>query len=254
MTDASFQILAGIDLLGGRVVRLRQGDFERPTQFSSDPVETAINLAEQGTGWLHVVDLDGARQGQPVQAELVKSIVKAVASKSACQVGGGLRSRAAVAAALGWGADRVVVGTAALADPTFAKDLVRSYGPESIVVAIDVRDGTALGDGWRDGTAGPASERVVHQLADVGVERFAVTAIDRDGLLEGPDVDLLRRVVALERGAIIASGGISSLDDLGTVRDLGCSGAIVGRAIYEGRIDLRAAVDAMRPGAVIDPT
>jgi phosphoribosylformimino-5-aminoimidazole carboxamide ribotide isomerase len=245
MNTASFEILPAIDLLGRRVVRLRQGDFDRSTEFSTDPIETAVALAGRGTGWLHVVDLDGARQGQPVQSELLRSIIRSVASTAVCQVAGGLRSTDAVDAALAFGAGRVVLGTAALVNPTFAGDLVRVHGPQAIVVAIDVGDGAAVGDAWQADGRRVAAEDLVRTLADMGVEQFVVTGIEKDGLLEGPDLDLLQRVVALGRGSIIASGGISSVDDLRAVRDLGCSGAIVGRAIYEGRIDLREALSAL---------
>ena len=245
-TDASsFELLPAIDLRGGRVVRLRQGDFARETAYADDPVAVARAFADGGSRWLHVVDLDGAQAGEPVQAGVVETILAAVGSWVSCQVAGGLRTPESVRAVLAAGAARVVVGTAALRDPAFAGGLVRQHGPERIVVALDVRSGLAVGEGWRDGATGIDPGVALARLADLGVEMFAATAIDRDGLLEGPDLDLLGRLVALGRGRVIASGGISSVDDVRATQAIGCAGAIVGRALYEGRIDLGTALDAV---------
>jgi phosphoribosylformimino-5-aminoimidazole carboxamide ribotide isomerase len=242
---STFDLLPAIDLRGGRVVRLRQGDFGRETAYADDPVAVAESFASAGAGWLHVVDLDGAREGRPRQLDAVRGIVAAVGERVRCEVAGGLRSGAAVRAALEVGAARVVVGTAALRDPHFASRLVKRFGSDRVVVALDVRHGQALGEGWRPGAPAMPVEDALASLAAVGVTTFEVTAIERDGLLGGPDIDLLARLVAADRGDIIASGGIGSLDDLRAVRAIGCSGAIVGRALYEGRLDLRAAISAL---------
>jgi phosphoribosylformimino-5-aminoimidazole carboxamide ribonucleotide (ProFAR) isomerase len=154
-------------------------------------------------------------------------------------VGGGIRTDDAVRSVFATGARRVVLGTAALEDPAFAARSINEFGPESVVVAIDVRNGLAVGEGWRQGSVGLPPEDAIHSLADAGARWFAVTAIDRDGLMHGPDIALLEQMVSLDRGSIIASGGISSFEDLNAVRDVGCSGAIIGRAIYEGTLDLR---------------
>ncbi|MFZ5854852.1 MAG: HisA/HisF-related TIM barrel protein [Chloroflexota bacterium] len=241
----TFELLPAIDLRAGRVVRLRQGDFDQETVFGDDPAATAERLVAAGASWIHVVDLDGARAGAPRQTECVARIVERVGERARCQVAGGLRTAEAVAAALAGGAARVVVGTAALEDPALAGELVRRHGPDRIVVALDVRDGLALGQAWRAGATGRPVEELLETLGQSGVERFAVTAIERDGLLGGPDLELLARLVGLGRGAIIASGGIGSLADLQAVRRLGCSGAIIGRALYEGRLDLAEAVRAV---------
>jgi len=240
---ATFELLPAIDLRGSRVVRLVEGDFARETAYADDPQTIAIRFVGAGASWIHVVDLDGAREGAPRQAEAIRSVIRAVDGRASCQVAGGLRTDDAVADMLDAGATRVVVGTAALRDPSFAARLVRRHGPERVVVALDVRDGLALGEGWRPGAAGiPAADALV-MLADVGVEIFAATGIDRDGRLGGPDLNLLDALLALGRGAVIASGGVTSLDDLRAVRGLGCRGAIVGRALYEGRLDLAAALE-----------
>lgn len=243
---ARFDLLPAIDLRAGRVVRLRQGDFDQETAYGGDPVAVAEAFAEAGATWLHIVDLDGAREGRPVQADVVRAIVDHVGERVRCEVAGGLRSDAAVDEALGTGAARAVVGTAAVRDASFAARAAARHGSDRIVAAIDVRDGLALGEGWRAGAPGVDAMQALAGLADVGIRLFDLTAIDRDGLLSGPDLDLLRRGVGLGRGEIIASGGISRIEDLIEVRAIGCSGAIVGRALYEGRFTIQDAEAAIR--------
>ncbi len=191
---------------------------------------------------MHVVDLDGARTGQPAHGTVIASIVRAVGERVNVEVAGGLRDEAAVAAVLGFGAARAVVGTAALRDPAFAGRLIDAHGVDRIAVSIDVRDGLALGQGWVTDAQGVPAEEAITRLAQDGVATFEVTAIDRDGLLGGPDLALYERIVTLGVGSIIASGGISSADELHAVRALGCEGAIVGRALYEGRLEMREAL------------
>jgi phosphoribosylformimino-5-aminoimidazole carboxamide ribotide isomerase len=242
---STFEVLPAIDLREGRVVRLSQGDFARETAYSDDAVLVARSFAAAGATWLHVVDLDGARTGEPVQLELVSAIVAEVHGRARVEVGGGLRTSEAVAGALGTGCSRVAVGTAALRDPAFAASIVARHGASRIAASIDVRDGLALGEGWREGSGGVVAADAVAMLAAAGVTTFEVTAIDRDGLLGGPDLALLRSLVALDRGRIIASGGVSSLADVLAVHAAGCAGAIVGRAIYEERVDLGDLIRAL---------
>jgi phosphoribosylformimino-5-aminoimidazole carboxamide ribotide isomerase len=246
--DATFDILPAIDVLGGKVVRLRQGRFDDTTTFSADPAAVAARFAEQGATMIHVVDLDGAREGTPIQSPTIARVIGAVGEGVAVQVAGGLRTDEAIRSAFDIGARRVVLGTAAIRTPALASRAVDQFGTEAVVVAVDVRDDRAVGDGWRKGAAGLSPEVVVESLAEAGIRRFAVTAIDRDGLMRGPDLGLLERIVALDRGAIIASGGISSIDDLRAVKQIGCRGAIVGRAMYEGKLDLPAAYAWLTPG------
>jgi phosphoribosylformimino-5-aminoimidazole carboxamide ribotide isomerase len=243
--STTFELLPAIDLIGGRVVRLRQGDFDQETAYDDDPVGVARRFAEQGAQWLHVVDLDGARAGEPRQLEIAAAIVAEVAGQTLVELGGGLRTAESVAGALGTGAARAAVGTAALRDPSFAGELVARHGASRIVVSVDVRDGQALGEGWREGAPGLPAADAVAALADAGVTTFEVTAIERDGLLEGPNLDLLRALVALDRGRIIASGGVASIEDVLAVQAAGCTGAIVGRALYEGRLDVRSVIEAL---------
>ena len=246
MSDArAFDVLPAIDLRGGRVVRLQQGDFGRETAYSGEPVEVARRFADAGARWLHVVDLDGARTGTPVHGDVIRAIVSAVGDRVSVEVAGGLRDDASVSSVLAFGAARAVVGTAALRDPTFAGRLVATHGPNRVAVAVDVRRGRAVGQGWSTGDLGVDAAETIERLAGEGVSTFEVTAIDRDGLLAGPDLALYERLVALDRGSIIASGGISTLDDISAVLERGCAGVIVGRAIYEGHLNL---IDALAFG------
>ncbi len=239
---SSFEVLPAIDLRGGRVVRLLRGDFDSETAYDDDPVEVARGFVAEGAPWLHVVDLDGARNPAARQVAMVAAIVAGVGERARVEVAGGLRDEAAVEAVLRAGAARAVVGTAALRDPGFAARLVAAHGGDRIAAAIDVRDGQAVGHGWQPGAPGVPVETALHRLARAGISTFEVTAIDRDGTLEGPDLQLLARVVALGHGAVIASAGIASLADVRAVAALGCRGAIVGRALYEGRLGLREAL------------
>jgi phosphoribosylformimino-5-aminoimidazole carboxamide ribotide isomerase len=243
--QSAFDVLPAVDLRGGRVVRLRGGDFGSETVYGDDPVAVALGLVTAGARWIHLVDLDGARDGGQAQGDVLRAILAAIGEGAACEVAGGLRDRTTVASTLAGGASRVVVGTAALGRAGFAADLVRTFGGGRVVVALDVRDGQAVGEGWRDGAPGVPVEPALTRLAGEGVTTFEVTAIDRDGGMAGPDLALLGQLVALDRGRIIASGGIRSVDDLLAVRSLGCTGAIVGRALYDGSLDLGAALEAV---------
>jgi phosphoribosylformimino-5-aminoimidazole carboxamide ribotide isomerase len=237
-----FHLLPAIDLRGGLVVRLSEGDFTRETVYGADPEEVARRFAAAGARWIHIVDLDGAREGEPRQAEVVTRIVAAVGPGMSREVAGGLRDEATVDAALAAGAARAVIGTAALRDPALVERLVTRLGPDRIAIALDVRDGMAVGQGWIPGEPGVPAHGALTMLADRGARTFIVTAVERDGLLAGPNLELLGRMVALGRGEVVASAGLASLEDIAAVRALGCAGAIVGRALYEGRVDLAAAV------------
>ncbi len=235
---ATFHLMPAIDLRGGRVVRLLRGDFGRETAYSDDPVAVATAFVDGGARWLHVVDLDGARAGHPVQSPIIDRIVAAVGSRTSVEVAGGLRTPDAVAEVLDHGASRAVLGTAALADPRFPARLVAAHGQDRIAVSLDVRDGFAVGDGWAAGAAGTPIQEALAGLVATGVRWIEVTSIDRDGTLGGPDLELLRRVGAESAFTTIAAGGISSVDDLRAVRSMGCAGAIVGRALYDGTLRL----------------
>jgi phosphoribosylformimino-5-aminoimidazole carboxamide ribotide isomerase len=243
--STGFELLAAIDLRGGRVVRLVQGDPARETAYATDPVAAAAGIVDAGARWLHLVDLDGARAGEPRQAAIMGSIVSAVGARAGCEIAGGLRSDDSVEAAFRAGARRVVVGTAALADPKLVRRVIAAHGPDAIVVALDVRGGVAIGEGWRTGAPGAPVEETLEDLARLGVPRFEVTAIERDGGMAGPDLALVGRLAALGHGSIIASGGIRTIDDVLAARRVGAAGAIVGRALYETGFDLAAAERAV---------
>lgn len=246
---STLTILPAIDLRGGRVVRLERGDFARERVFADDPGPVAAAFAAQGARWIHVVDLDGARDGGQRQERAIRAIVDVLASTpdsraALVQVAGGLRDPAAIAAALDAGAARVVLGTAAIARPDVVADAVARHGPDRIAVALDVRGDQAVGEGWVPGAIGRPLGHVLDGLDEVGVATLVVTSIARDGLLGGPDLELLGRVVHRTDAATIASGGIRSVEDLEAVRRIGCRGAIVGRALYDGRLDLGSALAA----------
>lgn len=228
------QIIPAIDLQNGRAVRLLQGEFDAETVYGEDPVEVARRWREAGADLLHVVDLDGAREGRPVQLDLARRIVEV----APVELGGGLRTEADVDRAIDAGVTRVVLGTAAL-DLDLTTELAIRFG-ERLVVALDTRSGTVAVKGWTE-----ESERTLLELADalidVGVRRFLHTDVERDGTLTSPNFDSLRALIGLGT-PVIASGGVSSLEDIERLRDLGAEAAIVGRALYEGTVDLREAI------------
>ena len=240
----SFELLPAIDLRGGRVVRLLRGDFSAATIYGDDAAAVAEAFVERGARWLHVVDLDGARDPGARQTDLVAAIVARIGERARVEVAGGLRDEAAVEACLFAGAARVVVGTAALRDPALVGRLVGRFGAERIAVALDVRDGLAVGQGWVPGADPTPVSDALERLADEGIRIFEVTAIDRDGTLDGPDLAMLAGLLRRGRGDVIASAGIARSADITAVREAGCAGVIVGRALYEGRFTLEDALAA----------
>jgi phosphoribosylformimino-5-aminoimidazole carboxamide ribotide isomerase len=243
-----FVILPAIDILAGHAVRLRQGDPARTTRVGDDPVAVARRWHAEGAEWLHVVDLDGALQGAPKQLDMVARICAAV--RIPVQVGGGLRSMDDLRAALGAGCARVIVGTAAL-QSDLVSAAVREFG-DRLVVALDARDGVVAVEGWQRTSAASVLD-VARRLADAGVARFVYTDIPSDGMLGGPNLDGLRRLVAAVPVQVIASGGVASIDDLRAVRDIGAEGAVVGRALYDGRLHLPDALAAGGRGVPCSP-
>jgi phosphoribosylformimino-5-aminoimidazole carboxamide ribotide isomerase len=230
-----FDVIPAIDVLEGRVVRLSQGRREVVTIEGGDPVELARRFRDEGARRLHVVDLDGAFTGAPTLG-LVERV--AAAGGLPLQVGGGYRTTEAIAAALAAGADRVMVGTAALS-PVFLAEAAIQFA-EQIIVAIDVRDGEVAVDGWTR-ASGTTAAALADDCANAGVARLLVTSTVRDGSLAGPDLELLREV--LPAGLpVIAAGGISSVADLLAVRDLGCEAAVAGSALLAGRFTLTEAL------------
>ena len=227
-------LLPAVDILEGKAVRLTQGAFDQTTVYDADPLDAARRWVEQGARGLHVVDLDGARSGAPVNLEHVRRI--AAEAGVPVQVGGGLRTIEAVQDAIAAGAARVVIGTAAYRDIDFL-DATLAEHDDRVVISIDARAGQLAGAGWTEQTDIPI-EAVIEQLGARGVRRFVYSSIDRDGMLQGPDLEGARRVAEAVRGSYIYSGGVSSLEDLRALADLrqvNLSGVIVGKALYEGR-------------------
>lgn len=246
MLARQFEIIPAIDVLDGRVVRLSQGRRENVTIEGGDPVELARRFAHEGWSRLHLIDLDGAFSGTP-SLDLLQRVVQAAGLP--LQVGGGYRTPEAVSAAFDAGADRVMVGTAALA-PSFLADVVARHG-DGIVVAVDARAGRVAVDGWTRDSELSAAE-LADRCATAGVKRLLVTSTTRDGSLTGPDTDLLRGVLPVGL-PVLAAGGIASVDDLCLLRNLGCEGAVCGSALLAGRFSLAEAQAALgRAGLASD--
>jgi phosphoribosylformimino-5-aminoimidazole carboxamide ribotide isomerase len=238
-------LLPAVDILEGKAVRLTRGEFDQSTVYDADPLDAARRWVEAGARELHVVDLDGARRGAPVNLEHIRRVVADVGVP--VQVGGGLRTIEAVRDAVGAGATWVVIGTAAYTDIDLLDQAVAELG-DRVVVSIDARAGKLAGAGWTEQTDIPI-ETAIEQLGGRGVRRFVYSSIDRDGMLQGPDLDGARRVAEAVRGIFAYSGGVSSLEDLRALvelRQVNLRAVIVGKALYEGRFtvaDAQAVLD-----------
>jgi len=223
-----------IDILDGKAVRLARGSFQDQTVYDADPLEAALRWVQAGARALHVVDLDGARTGAPVNIEHVRRITRQAGVP--VQVGGGLRTKESIDQALEAGADRVVLGTAAYRDIDLLDDAVARLGAR-LVVSVDARDGRLAASGWMEQTDIPV-DSVIERLGARGVRRFVYSSIERDGMLSGPDLDGVKGMAQTVRGSFIYSGGISSIEDLGALaalRQVNLAGVIVGKALYEQR-------------------
>ena len=236
------EIIPAIDLKGGRCVRLYQGDYSRETIFSDNPVEVARHWQSLGAQRLHIVDLDGAAKGKPQHFLIIESIAHSV--QVPLQLGGGLRSIDAIAQAFDLGVARVIIGTAAIEDQTLVQEACRRFG-NLIIVGIDARDGYVATRGWKEGTTVTAIE-LAWRMAQVGVGRFIYTDIARDGTLTEPNFDAIVELVKQVEVPVIAAGGISSIEHLERLSQIEVEGAIVGRALYTGNIDLKRALDVVR--------
>ena len=235
-----------IDISDGKAVRLVQGDFNEKTVYQDSPLEAARAWVAAGARFLHVVDLDGARTGSPKSLHHLDEITHEL--HVPVQYGGGLRSLPAVRDALRAGAERVILGTAAYTDIDFLDDVMGAFR-ERVIVSVDTRGGNVSTSGWQETTQMPA-EAVIERLQNRGVRSFVYTNVDRDGMLEGPDLDEVRRIAAVVRGRFIYSGGIGRIDDLvalAALRQVNLGGVIVGKALYEGRFTIAEAQQALSP-------
>jgi len=230
-----------IDIRGGQAVRLLRGDYERETAYDADPVDAATRWADEGAQFLHVVDLDGAKAGEPRNLEAVRRIAAAV--ECPIQVGGGLRDADSVRSVLDAGAERVVIGTAALRDPEFLDAMIEAHG-EGIVVSVDARKGRVALEGWTEGVV-----EAVAALSERGVARFLCTAIEVDGTMEGLALGQLGEIAAATEAQVIASGGVGDLahlESLASESPPNVEGAIVGRALYERKFTVAEAIEALK--------
>ncbi len=235
-----------IDILGGSAVRLTKGEFDSRKVYDSDPLSAARGWVQEGARWLHVVDLDGAREGRPVNLEHLRRIASELGVP--VQYGGGLRSARAVADALDAGAERAILGTAAFTDPGLLQTVLDEHGPRKVLVSVDVRGGRVATAGWTETTELGAAETIV-RLREQGVGELVYTNVDRDGMLAGPDLEEVATVAAAAGGELIYSGGIGDIADLeglvGLPEGSRVSGVIVGKALYEGRFTVSQAKAAL---------
>ncbi len=225
-------VIPAIDVRRGRAVRLLRGDPDEETTYDDDPVNVAVRFQTEGARRLHVIDLDAAL-GDGDNRDTIRDICRSVVCP--VQVGGGVRTLEDIGLLLENGAARVILGTSATLDPTFVARAVEEFA-ERVLVAIDVRGGHTMVKGWQE--EGPVVEEVVPALNDAGTPRYLVTAIARDGTLEGPDLRLYKQVLGLTDRPVIASGGVRTADDVWALRDTGCEAAVTGKALYEKTLKL----------------
>ena len=239
------RLYPAIDILDGSAVRLVKGDFDARQTYEQDPLTAALLFARAGAEALHVVDLDGARRGEPVNLGHLRRI--ASESGLPVQYGGGLRSAGAVEQALAAGAARVILGTAALRDPDLLREVLAAHGDERVIVSVDVRGGLVTSAGWTE-TGSQAAGPVIESLIESGVSLVVYTDVDRDGMLEGPDLESFRELAESLPARVIYSGGIGSLEDLAGLAALSLAsldGVIVGKALYERRFTVPEAIGAL---------
>lgn len=235
------EVIPAIDLIDGRCARLYQGDYSRATVYAGDPADVARRWESEGARRIHVVDLDGARAGEPRNLDVARRIADAVGVP--VQMGGGVRDLDAVRQVLSAGVQRVMLGTVAVRNPQAALDAVAEFGEAAVVVAVDSRDGRAAVSGWTRESDVRAAD-LVREMSAAGVRTFLCTDISRDGTLSGPNCDLMRELAGIAGGGIIAAGGIAAVEHLADLAQTGVGGAVIGKALYTGDINLPAAIRA----------
>ena len=235
------EIWPAIDLLGGKCVRLQQGDYNRETVFADDPTIMASKWKEAGTTYLHLVDLDGAKNGSQVNGEVIRRIVSE--TQLVCQVGGGVRDEATIVRLLELGLQRVIVGTRALRDPEWFAEMADKF-PQRLVLGIDARDGMVATDGWLE-TSSTSAVALAQQIAQLtsNVAAIVYTDIARDGMLAGPNFEQLAQMQNATSIPVVCSGGVTTMSDIEKLLSMKTHAAIVGRAIYEGQLDLRKVLE-----------
>lgn len=229
-------ILPAIDLYNGKCVRLRQGDFEDQTVYSDSPADVARSFHDAGLTFLHIVDLEGAKAGRVKNWDAIKSILRSNVLQA--QVGGGIRTTEDVQQLFEIGVTRVIIGSLAVQSPALVEEWIQKFGNDRMVIALDVKNGMVAYKGWQQ-SSDQSAGAFLKQMVDLGAKQFMCTDVGRDGMLEGPNVQLYKELKDVVPNIdLIASGGVSSLNDIEAVRNIGCSGVIVGKAIYEGKIKL----------------
>jgi phosphoribosylformimino-5-aminoimidazole carboxamide ribotide isomerase len=244
------QIWPAIDLLGGKCVRLEQGDYARETVFSDDPASVARQFERDGARHLHLVDLDGARAGRPVTLDAVRAIVAAVDME--CELGGGVRDEATIESLLDLGLKRLVLGTSALKRPDWFREMCTKH-PGQLALGVDARNGLVATEGWLE-TSTTAAVELVDQFAGVPLAAIIYTDIATDGMLAGPNVAAMREMQESTATPVIASGGVTTAADVAELAAAGLAGAIIGRALYAGTITLRDALEAAQRGPARAPS
>jgi len=236
----SLVIIPSIDLRAGRVVRLRQGDYGRQISYDVDPIETARSFAAAGAAWMHIVDLDGAKEGRPMQTELIARIIQSSGLK--VEVGGGIRDSEHIQAQIDAGASRVVVGTKAMEDWAWFERVARDPVFERrLVLALDAKDGVVATRGWTQ-SSGKLAADVARQVSDWPLGAILYTDVSRDGMMQGPNIEQTRRLAEAGKVPVIASGGVGGIEHIRALCGIGVWGVIVGRSLYEGKVDLREAI------------
>jgi phosphoribosylformimino-5-aminoimidazole carboxamide ribotide isomerase len=241
------QIWPAIDLRGGKCVRLKQGDYQRETTYGDDPAEMARRWVDQGAECLHLVDLDGARDGSNANLPAVEAILAAVSVP--CELGGGIRDEATIERLLGIGLARLVVGTRALKEPDWFRAVCRQY-PNQLALGIDAKDGLVATDGWLKTSTTPAID-LARQFASEPLAAIIYTDIAKDGMLQGPNLDAMAEMNAAASIDVIASGGVTSAADVRRLAEIGLAGCIIGRALYEGNLSLPEALAAASESPIV---
>jgi phosphoribosylformimino-5-aminoimidazole carboxamide ribotide isomerase len=244
------QIWPAIDLRDGKCVRLRQGDYEQETVFADNPAAVARQFVEEGAEHLHIVDLEGAREGLPINLPSVQEILGAVQIE--CELGGGIRDEQSVTELFGFGLSRLVIGTSALTDPEWFRQTCRKY-PGKLVLGIDARDGRVATDGWMQTSDVNATE-LARQFSDEPLAAIIYTDIATDGMLRGPNVAAMAEMQAAVRVPVIASGGVTTAADVALLAEAGLAGCIIGRALYVGTLTLPEALRAVQSAEARKPS
>ncbi|MGD6961310.1 1-(5-phosphoribosyl)-5-[(5-phosphoribosylamino)methylideneamino]imidazole-4-carboxamide isomerase [Fictibacillus phosphorivorans] len=241
----TFILYPAIDMRNGKCVRLMQGDYEQETIYGDSPFEMAKQFADQGAEWIHMVDLDGAKDGKKINHEHVLRVAKELSAK--VQIGGGIRSMADVSYYLDGGVDRVILGSAAVSNPEFVREALQQYGGSKVAIGLDARDGFVATEGWLE-TSHIKAVDLAKRLVEEGAETFIFTDISKDGMLQGPNVEAIGEMANITGKEVIASGGVSSIADLVSLKadERNIAGAIIGKALYTNRFTLPEALGSVK--------